>query len=269
MSIRIETVETRSFSMDYFRFGNGKDTLVILPGLSVQSVTGVAKAVAEAYRLLTDDFTIYVFDRRKNLPDSYSVSEMAQDTLEALQTLGLERICLFGASQGGMIAMELAIRKPNLVRKLILGSTAACVTDALYNTIEQWAEMADQSDVENLYLAFGKAIYPPDAFKQLQGLLGEMAKSATSEDLARFAILARGLKGFDVADSLEKIACPVLAIGSSDDKVLGADATLQIAEKLGGRADFELHMYDGFGHAAYDMAPDYKDRMLRFLTDTP
>jgi len=24
-------------------------------------------------------------------------------------------------------------------------------------------------------------------------------------------------------------------------------------------------MYDGYGHASYDTAPDYKDRILRFL----
>ena len=26
-----------------------------------------------------------------------------------------------------------------------------------------------------------------------------------------------------------------------------------------------LCMYDGYGHAAYDMAPDYKERILEFL----
>ena len=69
--------------MDYFRFGHGGDTLAILPGLSVQSVMGSADIVAESYRLLTDDFTIYVFDRRKELPASYPICAMAQDTAQA------------------------------------------------------------------------------------------------------------------------------------------------------------------------------------------
>ena len=68
MGIKIETVKTEDFSMDFFRFGEGERTLVILPGLSVQSVMGAADAVAEAYRSLTDRFTIYVFDRRRELP---------------------------------------------------------------------------------------------------------------------------------------------------------------------------------------------------------
>ena len=46
MSIQIETVKTDAFTMDYFQFGQGKETLVILPGLSVQSVMDSADAVA-------------------------------------------------------------------------------------------------------------------------------------------------------------------------------------------------------------------------------
>ena len=31
------------------------------------------------------------------------------------------------------------------------------------------------------------------------------------------------------------------------------------------RPDFRLYMYVGYGHAAYDTAPDYRDRIQRFL----
>ena len=99
--------------MDFFRFGHGEKALVILPGLSVDSVMKYADAVADAYRLLTDDFTIYVFDRRKELPSSYSETEMAEDTAEAIRLLGLEQACIFGASQGGTIAIIIAARYPH------------------------------------------------------------------------------------------------------------------------------------------------------------
>ena len=36
--IQIETIKTESFTMDYFKFGHGKEVFVILPGLSLQSV---------------------------------------------------------------------------------------------------------------------------------------------------------------------------------------------------------------------------------------
>lgn len=264
-NIQIETVKTDAFTMDYFQFGRGEKTLVILPGLSVQSVMGTAEAVADAYQILTDDFTIYLFDRRNELPVSYSIHEMARDTAEAMRVLSLENVCLFGTSQGGMIAMDIAIEHPELVQKLVLGSTSASVTEENYGTVEKWIRLAKAGNATDLYLAFGEAVYPHDVYEQSRTLLTEAAKTVTKEELHRFIILAEGMKGFDVADDLSKISCPVLAIGSSDDQVLKVNATAQIAEHLKERSDFELYMYDGYGHAAYDTAPDYKERLLRFL----
>ena len=48
MGIPIETVHAEGFAMDFFRFGHGEKTLVILPGLSVDSVMKYADAVADA-----------------------------------------------------------------------------------------------------------------------------------------------------------------------------------------------------------------------------
>ena len=36
----VDTVETESFAMDYCKFGSGDRALIILPGLSIQSVMG-------------------------------------------------------------------------------------------------------------------------------------------------------------------------------------------------------------------------------------
>ena len=266
MILQTETIRTGGFSMDYFRFGHGKKTLVILPGLSVDSVMKYADAVSEAYGLLTDDFTVYVFDRRKELPATYPISEMAEDTVAALRVLGLDSVCLFGASQGGMIAMTIAIRYPEAVSRLVLGSTSARVEQGQYQTIENWIRLAKTEDAKGLYLAFGEAIYPPDVFEQSRDLLAAASEAVTIKDLNRFVILAEGIKGFDVTEQLRGISCPVLVIGSMDDRVLGAAASEQIAEHLKGQANCELYMYDGYGHAVYDLAPDYKERLLSFLT---
>ena len=264
--IRIETVAADDFTMDYFRFGHGDQTLVILPGLSVESVMKFADTVAPAYASFEDRFTVYVFDRRKELPPVYTNRDIARDTAAAIRALGFDRVCLFGASQGGMIAMCIAIEQPDLVSRLILGSTSSHVTDEQFRVIDGWIQLAKAGRTEDLYLAFGKAIYPQQVFEQAKVLLTESARGVTEEDLSRFAILAEGIRGFDVTDQLGKISCPVLVIGSLDDHVLGGEASGKIAEQLKGRADCELYMYDGYGHAVYDLAPDYKERMLDFLT---
>ena len=265
MSIPIRSVKTDAFTMEYFCFGRGAKPLVILPGLSVQSVMGAADAVAGAYQTLAEDFTVYLFDRRKDVPSPYSVRDMARDTAEAFRVLGLKDVCLFGASQGGMIAQVIAIEHPELVGKMALGSTSAHVQPAQFRVLENWIRLAREKDAEGLYLSFGREIYPPKVFEQAREALIDAAKSVTEEDLARFICLAEGTRDFNVADELHKIQCPVLAVGVYEDGVLDADATMEIAENLDDRGDFRLYMYVGYGHAAFDTAPDYRKRLLDFF----
>ena len=265
MSIPVETIQTDSFSMRYFRFGSGSKTFVILPGLSIQSVMGSADAVAESYASFAEEYTVFLFDRREDLPERYSVYDMGRDTAAAMKELGLRDVYLFGASQGGMLALVIAIEYPELVHKLVLGSSSAHVGPQQYAVLQKWIRMAEEKDREGLYLEFGKELYPPELFEQSRDLLLSMAQSVTDEDLRRFIILAKGTEGFDVVSDLEKISCPVMAIGVFEDAVLDSDATMEIAEKLDERGNFKLYMYIGYGHAAFDTAPDYKDRMLSFF----
>lgn len=265
VSIRIESVKTDSFSMDYFRFGSGGKTLVILPGLSVQSVMGAADAVAEAYRSLEERYTIYVFDRRRDMPSPYTIRDMARDTAEAFRALGLKEVCLFGASQGGMIALVMAVEYPELVGKMVLGSSSAHVREEQYRVLEEWVRLAKAGDREGLYLSFGREIYPPEVFEQYKETLIAAAAGVTEEDLKRFILCAEGTKGFNIVEELDRIRCPVLAVGVYEDSVLDSDATMEIAERLDCRPDFRLYLYTGYGHAAFDTAPDYRQRILRFF----
>ena len=260
------TVQADTFTMDYLRFGNGARNLVIIPGVSVQSVMNYSEAITESYKLLTDEFTVYVFDRRKDMPDSYSVDDMARDTAEAIKALKLERVCIFGASQGGMIAMKIAIDQPELVESMILGSTSASVSPESYDRIfAGWVNLAEAGKTEELCLSFGEAVYPESVFEQSREMMIEAAKTVTPEDLKRFITITEGMKGFDVTGDLQKIMCPVLVIVSNDDRVLGGEASAKIMEALKGKSGCELFMYDSYGHAVYDLAPDYRERMLKFL----
>ena len=266
VNMLLGAVQADTFTMNYLRFGEGEKALVIIPGISVQSVMNSAQAIADSYKLLTDEFTVYVFDRRSEVPSSYSIDDMARDTAEAIRLLGLSRVCLFGVSQGGMIAMQIAINHPELVERLILGSTSARITQEGYDSIfAGWVELAKAGKAEELYLSFGESVYPQSVFEQSKGLLIEAAKTVTDDELKRFVVITEGMKGFDVTNDLEKLTCPVLVIGSNDDKVFGGEASRQIAERLSGKAGCELFMYDGYGHAVYDVAPDYRERMLKFL----
>ncbi|MBQ9030963.1 MAG: alpha/beta hydrolase [Parasporobacterium sp.] len=77
--------------------------------------------------------------------------------------------------------------------------------------------------------------------------------------------MAEGIKDFDAAADLDKIQCPVLVIGDMEDHVLGPAAVENIGQLLQQKSDCELYMYDGYGHAVYDTAPDFKERVFHFF----
>ena len=267
MTIMAESgvVRKDGMEMEYCRFGTGSRVLVILPGLSIQSVMGAKDSIEDGYSVMKDDFTTYVFDRKKNIPDDYSIYDMADDTVVAIKELGLRDINVFGASQGGMIALVMAIRYPKLVKKVVLGSTSSHVKPAQRDVIDRWIRLAENKDREGLCEEYGKEIYPPNVYEQYKGYFSDMAKNVTDEELSRFVILARSIRDYDVSDELKKITCPVLALGVFEDPVLDSDATMEIAENLDHRQDFSLYMYNGYGHAAFDTAPDYRKRVHDFL----
>lgn len=268
MSIQIQKIQISGRTMEYFCFGTGSKTMVILPGISLQSVMNSADAVAEAYRILTDEFTVYLFERPTVLPEVYTIYDAARDTAEAFRLLGLHDIYLFGVSMGGMIAQTIACEYPELIRRMIIGSTTAKADSVRSQAVHVWAEKARAHDAEALLLGFGEAVYPPQIFAAYRDTFKAMAAAVTDAELERFAVLAEGVSGFDITGKLHGIRCPVLLIAASDDAVLGPDAYLTISEQLQHRKDFRLYIYgEGYGHAAYDTAPDYKERILDFFTE--
>ena len=247
--------------MNYLKFGNGDKTLVMIPGLSVQSVLRMGDAVKNAFKAYENIFTTYLIDRRENLPPVYTVEDMARDTADKMKKLGLKDVCLFGASQGGMIAMLIAAWYPELVHKLVLGSTTAKVSEASNIILNKWIILARERKGEELYLDFGDKLYPPALFAQWKEMLIASGKSVKPEEFDRFVIVAKGAEDFDATAELDKIKCPVLVMGAEDDHVLGPEGSYDLARRLG----CQLYMYNGYGHACYDTAPDYRDRMAKFF----
>lgn len=248
--------------MDFFSFGEGKRAMVILPGIDVKSVLLAAKAVEAAYRCFAEDWTVYVFDRRKNLPEEYSIPEMAADTAAVMTKLGLKDADVFGASQGGMMAMYLAADYPELVHSMVLGSTTAYCNEEISQTVGRWIELAEQRDITALTADFVDRLYSPQTIGKYRDFLMHMNDRVGAEEMDRFIILARTIEGFDARGELKKIACPTLVIGAEGDHATGAQASREIADVLG----CELYLYgEEFGHCVFDEAPDYKERMMTFF----
>lgn len=72
---------------------------------------------------------------------------MADDTVELLRTLEVENADLFGYSMGGGIALQIALRNPDLVRKLVIAGTYAN-NDGAYPQILTMTKKMTPADFE-------------------------------------------------------------------------------------------------------------------------
>lgn len=260
------TASVAGFEMDYMKFGRGPKTLVILPGMSLMSVMPMAPLCAGAYHCFTEDYTVYLFDRRKEFGLGYSIDDMAADTVKVMKSLGLSKIDVMGFSQGGMMAELIAENHLELVHKMVLGSTfsrANAVSNAVF---DKWIRWTLEGKIETLISDFVDKLYTERTAELCRQSVIEANRGATSRDREKFIAMAEACKAFDGYEVLAKIKCPTLVLGAALDKVLVADSSVEMYEKIkASGTPCELYIYEGYNHAVYDEAPDYRKRVLEFL----
>ncbi len=256
------TVRTSRSETEYAVFGEGNRPFIMIPGISLRRILKSASAIESAFRSFTEDYTVYLFDRRNHLPVGWTVSDMAEDLADAMLALGLSDADIYGASQGGMIAQCLAEEHPELVRKAVLAATLSRVNPTAQSVIDGWISAAKEGDIPSLVKLCLSQIYSANSLDRFGEALFRFYRDITPEELERFLRMAEGCLGFDCYDRLSVIRCPVLVVGSRGDRVLTADASLEISRKL----SCPCYLYgEEYGHMVFDEAPDFKKRMLDFF----
>lgn len=143
--------------MHYEVTGQGAPVLLI-NGLSSPSVGWALQVKA-----LAPHFQVVTFDNRgvgqTDLPPEpvYTTGQMADDAAALLRHLKIGRAHVMGASMGGTIALELALRHPRLVRSLVLACTWAEGDARFLHTIESWIALAYRVPTEE---RFRHVLYP-------------------------------------------------------------------------------------------------------------
>ena len=263
MKVITDTVNTDKFKMKYFKFGIGDKTAVIIPGLSMKSIADAAESIASRYKAMEAEYTVYFFDRRLDCNDGYNIEAMADDTIEALDVLGVKNAYVFGVSQGGMIVQYIALKRPDLVKKLVLGSTAARITNQNNGVIENWIKLAEERNLDALLDSFVNSVYSKEFSEKYGEFIKQMLSDTSDVELDRFIIYAKACRGFDVLDELSKIKCPVFVIGVKNDQIFGVETSVEIAEITNAK----LYIYENYGHAVYDEAPDALERIMEFFAE--
>jgi pimeloyl-ACP methyl ester carboxylesterase len=118
MSIaKVDTIE-----LYYEEHGRG-DPLLLIMGLAADSMAWMFQVPEFSKHYRTIVFDNRGVGRSSKPPGPYTISQMADDTAGLIDVLGIAHTHVVGVSMGGMIAQELALRHPRLVRGLVLACT--------------------------------------------------------------------------------------------------------------------------------------------------
>lgn len=242
-------------------FGRGSRSLVLIPGLRLSSLRGSGAVSARYYRLFSEAYTVYIFDRKEPLLPGCTIHDLAEDLAAAMDRLGLRGADVLGASQGGMIAQDLAIHHPELVHKMVLAVTASRRNPVMEDAIRTWIALLEKHDIDGFARDYMRRGFSEAYCKKYAAFLPLVFRLQKPMPTERFINLAEACLTCRSYEELDRIRCPVLVIGGGRDRVVSAEASREIAEKL----HCACYMYDELSHEAYSEAKDFNRRVYEFL----
>src|SRR5215211_5001492 len=134
-------VSVNGLEMYYEIHGTG-EPLVLLHGAFSAIGTSFGEllpSLAERRQVIA--FELQAHGRTADIDRPLSIEQLADDVAAALGQLGIERADIFGYSLGASVALHLAIRHPDVVRKLVLASVTYNLSGVHPGLMEGLADM--------------------------------------------------------------------------------------------------------------------------------
>ncbi|MGI5914968.1 MAG: alpha/beta fold hydrolase [Anaerolineae bacterium] len=254
--------------IDYVIMGEGSVPMVVIPGANdgLSTVGDSAASLARSYYKRLDKYRLLIIGRREPIPERFGVDRHAMDMLWAVNKLNWGPSVWEGISAGGFIALWAAIKGRNLVRGLILTSTAAYMNEAGRAVAEEWLELVAEERWKDLiwssisYTCSGWRLWLYRLLRPLLGLFVRPQPYART----RMTRLIQELLRADARSILPYITCPALVIGGEDDRIVPAEAQREMAATL---RNARLVLSPGCGHDSDRGNPIYEREVDRFVDE--
>ncbi|MGR9145540.1 alpha/beta fold hydrolase (plasmid) [Rhizobium leguminosarum] len=187
--------------------------------------------------------------------------EMGANAIAFIRALGFDKVDVLGFSIGGMVAQEIALQAPDLVRKLILVGTGPRGADM--SESQSSAIFAGTYDpAEHLWL---KVHFSPSATSQAAGLafLERKLRRQDRDPLvsaqtvaAQIAAIGKYMAYRDVEgylDYLKDIGQPTLVVQGSNDVIIPTENSYVLQQTL---PNAQLILYPDANHGSFYQYPD-------------
>jgi len=224
-------------NMYYEIRGTGEPLVLLHGGLGSLEMFGPnLEALSRNRQVIAADLQGHGRTADIDRPLSYEL--MADDVSALIKYLGFQKADVMGYSLGGAVALQTAIQHPEVVRKLVLVSTAfqqhGWYPEILAAEAQMGPAIADQMKQTPVYQAWASLAPRPQDWPGLLGKLGTLLK-----------------QDYDWSKGVAELRMPVLIVGADADAVRTAHTLEFFGMFGGGKRDAG---WDGSGRPSAELA---------------
>jgi len=217
----------------YLKAGSGSPVVLLHGGASdARDWFGTMTALSHRYSLYAPD--LIGFGQSDKNEDGYYIPDFSEFVLGFLATLGLEKPILVGHSFGGRVCLEIVLRHPEKVRKLVLVDASGLGRVARFGTF-----------ILAGFWLIRKLLGRPQPFPKFLARDGE--------DTHWLCV-----------DELPGLTTPTLIVWKRHDPYLPLALARRAAELIPGS---RLEVLPGYGHAPHGQNRDAFNRLLLDFLD--
>lgn len=223
-SVKTGYAPVNGLNLYYEIHGAGQPLVLLHGGLGTVQMMfrEILPSLAERHQVIAVELQAHGHTADIDRPMSYEF--MADDVAALLKHLGIEQADILGYSLGGGVALQTAIRHPDVVRKLVVVSAAFRRTGWYPEVLAGMAAMTPQAAeqmvgtfIHDIYV---KAAPKPEGWTALVTKIGDLLR-----------------QDYDWSAQVAAIQAPVLIIVGDADSVPPAHAVEMFELLGGGKAD--------------------------------
>lgn len=252
-SPRDHTTDVGGLSLHFLDWGTrGLPPLVCLHG-----ITQTAHSWDEVAPTLARTHHVRALDQRGHgdstwAPDGdYRIATQSRDVEAFLRTVGAAPAVLVALSMGGLVAMTLAARAPEVVRALVVVDIAPEVRRAGVENIRSFVAATDELDHFEDFVTRAHAFNPRRSLDNIRDRLRHNLKQLPNGrwtwkyDPALRNPARVGESLGDLWKEIEAIRCPVLIVRGGESDILDPE----VAARFAGIVGAEVRTVAGAGHS--------------------
>jgi 3-oxoadipate enol-lactonase len=229
-------VRANGIELYYEEIGAG-EPLLLIAGFACDH-TNWSKLVP----LLAPTNRLITFDNRgvgqSSSPEtSYSIRQMAEDTIGLLNAIDLTSVHIAGHSMGGQIAIELALACPGRVKSLILLSSCAKMDERGRAVIDLWGDLPKLVDPMTAIRLSLPWIYTANFYARagaVDEVIREILANPFPPTVSGIYQQSRAITSYDASARLREIKCPTLVVVGDEDILGGLPLSADLAHHIPG-----------------------------------